>query len=199
MVIPPKYPSAKPPLEDDSQQTQYQRDEYNRQFLKWQKKAEKFAQFFLANFMSHEEYYGDRNPGDKTYLTFDAITSRIEMMESKRYLIDRMRVSAMSTYLLGFKSNSKTDKLLENFHHRSTTRGTEQEKKEADSIHRSMGVISMIQESVDGNTECELESFMQIFSTARIKSMSILRTLASDQLKCLSKLHTSDLHHFRKK
>ena len=189
----PKYPGTKPSLEDDSQQTQYQRDEYNRQFLKWQKKAEKFAHFCLANFMPHEEYYGDRFREDKTYLSFDAFASRIERMESSRYLIDRMRVSAMSTYLLGFKSNSKTDKLLDNFRHRSTTRWTEQEKKEADSIHRSMGVISKFQESMDGTTECELESFMQIFSTARIKSMSIQRTFASEQLKSLSKLHTSDL------
>jgi hypothetical protein len=113
---------TKPSLEDDYQQTQYQRDDYDGEFLKWQKKAGKFAQFCLANFMPHEEYHGDRFPVDKTYLSFDVFASRLERMESSRYLIDRMRVSAMSTYLLGFRSNSKSDKLLDTFCHRSTTR-----------------------------------------------------------------------------
>jgi hypothetical protein len=75
----PKYRGTEPSLEDDSQPTQYQRDEYNRQFLKWQK-SWKICQVLL---------------------NFDALASRIEMMESSRYLIDRMRVSVMITYHLG--------------------------------------------------------------------------------------------------
>jgi hypothetical protein len=144
----PKYQGPKPLLKKDSNTSAYELEEYNQALKQWKKKAGKFAEFYIANFMPHDEFYGDSFPDRRTYLSPQALAERIEQMEKSPRLIDRMRVEAMTTYIQGFRSNSKKDKLLDNFRHRCTTRWTDAERKESDVIHRNMGMSSKFQESI---------------------------------------------------
>jgi hypothetical protein len=90
----------------------------------WTKYGKKFAEFYIANFMPHDCFYGNSFP-DSTYLSFESLSERIEKMEKSPRLVDRMRDEAMMTYICGFRTNSKKHKLLDNFRHRCTTRWTD--------------------------------------------------------------------------
>jgi hypothetical protein len=117
----PKYPGPRPLLDEDCKTTDYEVDEYHQALKRWTKCGRKFAEFYIANFMPHDGFYGNSFP-DSTYLSFESLSERIEKMEKSPRLIDRMRVEVMMTYVCGFRTDSKKHKLLDNFRHRCTTR-----------------------------------------------------------------------------
>jgi hypothetical protein len=58
----PKYPGPIPLLEEDSNTSAYELEEYSQALKQWTKKAQKVAGFYIANFMPHDEFYGDSFP-----------------------------------------------------------------------------------------------------------------------------------------
>lgn len=185
----PKYPGPRPLLCEDSATSNYEIEEHQRALKHWTKLAKKFAQFYIANFMPHDCFFGDSFPDSSTYLSFEALSVRIEHLEKSCRLIDRMRVEAVTTYIRGFRSNSKRDKLLDNFRHRCTTRWTDEERKESDMIHRNMGVTSKFQESMDANTQDDNKVTMEFFGPSKIRNIREDRIFGAQQLKVISDLH----------
>jgi hypothetical protein len=166
----PKYPGPRPLLDEDCETTDYDVDEYHQALKRWTIYGRKFAEFYIANFMPHDCFYGNSFP-DSTSLSFESLSERIEQMEKSPRLIDRMRLEAMMTYICGFRTDSKKHKLLDNFRHKCTTRWTDDERRESDNIHRNMGVASKFQESTDAEVQEDSRVLMEFFNPSKTKGI----------------------------
>jgi hypothetical protein len=109
----PKYPGTRPLLDEDCERTDYNLHEYHQALKGWTKDGIKFAEFYIASFMTPHDCFNGNSFPDSTCLVFESLSERIEQMEKCPHLIDRMRVEAMTTYICGFRTDSTKHKLLE--------------------------------------------------------------------------------------
>lgn len=126
---PPKHPGKKPVIQDDM--SPFELQEATEALEKWKIKAETFAAYFSICFLPHPHINGTGYKIPRDYLSWSNFCARIKAMESSGLLIDRLRLSAMYTFIYGHRSNKRKEVLFTNFRHRNSTRWTQSEKEEA--------------------------------------------------------------------
>ena len=102
---------------------------------KWEKKCKKYSTFCSVLFLPHPTLYGDTEIQDMpdiiSSLAWDSFCKSIQRMDTSKKLIDRLCLDTMYTYMYGLRSNYERGVLFQNFRHRTSTKWSEEEKKEA--------------------------------------------------------------------
>ena len=187
---PPKFP-GEPPKEPNEDATQREMDDFEEEHQTWSKAAQKFANYYEICFLPHTDLYGEKQPHHA--ITWETFCSKIQAMESSEFMIDKLRLDAMMTFILGFHSDYRKRIMFSNFRHRNTTQWTDMERKEATKVFAALGLRKrsfINEEDVEAMIEGKLTT--EYFSPLKVKQFRSEHNFCRHQSRCLSKLFAVD-------
>ena len=143
-----------------------------------------FGSDYESDDMSHsdKEFFGEHYFGNNDQLNqdlptiWDKFCQRIKELETSHFLIDHMRLQAMTTYLTASESNQTKRILLSNWRHRNTTVWSEQEKQEADTLFTSVGLGKRCAQACDNDLD-------QYITTRDYNSLLIKSSMEESQFR----------------
>ena len=105
---PPRYPGETPP--DDATSIQH---------TTWQKKADKFAKYYLTMFRPEPEKFNANQPNNYSY-NWNALVQWVQELQTDSSLLSKLRLQAFHTRVHGMRSNHRSK--IQAAHYRARAR-----------------------------------------------------------------------------
>ena len=161
---------------------------------KWEKKCKKYSTFCSVLFLPHPTLYGDTEIQDMpdiiSSLAWDSFCKSIQRMDTSKKLIDRLRLDTMYTYMYGLRSNYERGVLFQNFRHRTSTKWSEEEKKEAKKLFDSIGIRNS-STAIKMNNDIGRLLLQKTFPKQKIRGYKNEILFCQQQLQSLKSLHNN--------
>ena len=143
-----------------------------------------------ANFIEKPQLFEHQFPLDGSpYLSWNSFCRRVAAMEKNCFLIDKLRLMAMETYMTAMQPNHLKKTLFNNYRFRSTTEWSHHEKHEATLLWETVGATRR-QFFKDTDEDLFLDDLLTAthFSTRQIKDYMGEASFCTNQKRALQAL-----------